>query len=187
MTLITRISRLFRADVHYLLDCIEDPEAMLKQAIREMENEVSRDEKTLMDLEVRTAQLQLERGDRSKTDVQLQQSIDASFAAKEEKLARAFVRRKLQGERRLKSIEEELVQISADETRIRERLSTRKEKLAEITSKAKLFEESRLDRNRRRDELLRFSPKVRADQLTEEEVELAFLQEKKRHEEAPAA
>ena len=38
MALITRISRLFQADFHAVLDRIEEPEQLLKQAIREMED-----------------------------------------------------------------------------------------------------------------------------------------------------
>ena len=42
MALISRVSRLFTADVHAVLDRIEEPEVLLKQAIREMEDEVRR-------------------------------------------------------------------------------------------------------------------------------------------------
>ena len=37
MAIVNRIRRLFRADVHAVLDIIEEPEAILKQAIREMQ------------------------------------------------------------------------------------------------------------------------------------------------------
>ncbi|MFV2090729.1 MAG: PspA/IM30 family protein, partial [Pseudomonadales bacterium] len=47
MVLITRISRLFTADVHAVLDRIEEPEVVLKQAIREMAEEVSHGEQQL--------------------------------------------------------------------------------------------------------------------------------------------
>ena len=40
MALINRISRLFKADFHAVLDQIEEPEALLKQAIRDMEDDV---------------------------------------------------------------------------------------------------------------------------------------------------
>ena len=36
MALINRISRLFQADFHAVLDQIEEPEQILKQAIRDM-------------------------------------------------------------------------------------------------------------------------------------------------------
>ena len=44
MVLISRISRLFRADLHAVLDRIEEPEALLRQAIREMEELLAQDE-----------------------------------------------------------------------------------------------------------------------------------------------
>ena len=44
MALITRVSRLFQADFHAVLDRIEDPEALLRQAVREMEEELAHDE-----------------------------------------------------------------------------------------------------------------------------------------------
>jgi hypothetical protein len=43
MALITRVSRLFRADVNAVLDRMEEPEILLRQAVREMEEEVDRE------------------------------------------------------------------------------------------------------------------------------------------------
>ena len=42
MALIRRVARLITADVHAVLDQIEEPEIVLKQAIREMEEELAR-------------------------------------------------------------------------------------------------------------------------------------------------
>ena len=44
MALITRISRLFKADFHAVLDQVEEPRMLLKQAIREMEDGLSETE-----------------------------------------------------------------------------------------------------------------------------------------------
>ncbi len=41
MALINRISRLFKADFHAVLDQIEEPEQILKQAIRDMEDDLA--------------------------------------------------------------------------------------------------------------------------------------------------
>ena len=41
MALITRVSRLFQADFHAVLDRIEEPEVLLRQAVREMEEELA--------------------------------------------------------------------------------------------------------------------------------------------------
>ena len=44
MALINRMSRLFTADVHAVLDRIEEPDVLLRQAIREMEEALERSE-----------------------------------------------------------------------------------------------------------------------------------------------
>ena len=41
MALINRVARLFKADFHAVLDQIEEPELLLKQAVREMEDELA--------------------------------------------------------------------------------------------------------------------------------------------------
>lgn len=179
MALFTRITRLFRADVHYLLDCIEDPEAMLKQALREMEDEIARDEKAMAENSSREAQLKRECEDCSLNIQQVLKNIDDSLAANEERLARAFVKRKLESERRLVEISNERTARAAEETRLQQRLSLRREKLSEISKKAKLFEEARRIEKRKRDNLLRFTNPAGA--VTEEEVELALLQARKKY------
>jgi phage shock protein A len=50
MALITRIARLFKADMHSLLDSIEEPQSVLKQAIREMSEAIEQGERQLEDL-----------------------------------------------------------------------------------------------------------------------------------------
>jgi phage shock protein A len=43
MRLIARVSRLFRADLHAVLDRVEEPDLVLRQAVREMEEDLTRD------------------------------------------------------------------------------------------------------------------------------------------------
>ena len=51
MALINRISRLFTADVHAVLDRIEEPDVLLKHAIREMDEELASSEQRVRQLE----------------------------------------------------------------------------------------------------------------------------------------
>jgi phage shock protein A len=46
MTILTRISRLLRADVHHLLDQLEEPDVLLRQAIREMQDNLDHSHRT---------------------------------------------------------------------------------------------------------------------------------------------
>ena len=55
MALITRLTRLFRADAHAVLDRMEEPDVVLAQAVREMEEDVGR---TSRQLKARDIELQ---------------------------------------------------------------------------------------------------------------------------------
>ena len=50
MTLLTRITRLFKADMHGILDGLEEPEEVIKQAIRDMEENIVTHEHRLEEL-----------------------------------------------------------------------------------------------------------------------------------------
>ncbi len=51
MALITRMTRLFTADLHAVLDRLEEPDVLLKQALREMEDDVALREQRVRYLE----------------------------------------------------------------------------------------------------------------------------------------
>ena len=51
MSIVTRVLRIFKADLHGILDAVEEPEAILRQALREMEEEIANTEAQLKRLE----------------------------------------------------------------------------------------------------------------------------------------
>src|SRR5690606_5288602 len=57
MALINRMARLLTADLHAVLDRIEEPEALLRQAIREMEDAVADGERRIKALEAERDEL----------------------------------------------------------------------------------------------------------------------------------
>jgi phage shock protein A len=99
MALITRFSRLFTADLHALLDRLEAPEVVLKQAIREMEEEVANRAARVkrLDLEHQHMAQQLQEIEQSLRTVAEQ--LDVCFASSDELLARGLLKRRLQLER----------------------------------------------------------------------------------------
>ena len=99
MALITRVSRLFQADFHAVLDRIEEPDVLLRQAVREMEEELARDEQ-------RSKLLQLEQRQLIGRETELRQSLhdseaelDTCFEAGNDDLARTCIRRRLEVQR----------------------------------------------------------------------------------------
>lgn len=99
MALVTRLSRLFRADLNAVLDRMEEPEMLLRQAVREMEEEVDREE-----LQARSIALELQQVARRRADLeqrlrQLDEELKLCFDAGNETLARVLLKRRLEAER----------------------------------------------------------------------------------------
>jgi phage shock protein A len=99
MALIDRMSRLFTADVHAVLDRIEEPDVLLKHAVREMEEALARNQQRARVLAHEDEAL----GERQrKTDAllaQLAAELDVCFASSNDTLARKVIKRRLETER----------------------------------------------------------------------------------------
>lgn len=99
MALITRISRLFKADFHAVLDQIEEPELMLRQAIREMEEDLDAREQRLRIATCEQQELRRRKDDLDHSLHELESQLDLCFESQKPGLARNLVRRKLEAQR----------------------------------------------------------------------------------------
>jgi len=99
MALITRVARLFRADFHAVLDRIEEPDVLLRQAIREMEEALGADEHRLRMLNQEQEQLLARSRELDQALHDIEEELDICFAAGKDELARPLVRRKLEAQR----------------------------------------------------------------------------------------
>jgi phage shock protein A len=174
MALITRIARLFKADMHALLDTIEEPQSVLKQAIREMAEAIERSEKQLEDLKRREEKLNSYRAEQEKLLTETDHQIDLCLRANNEKLGRSMVRRKLEIQKRIKLSERERTALESERGKLAQELAMQKAKLASIKEKMEIFvEESR----HKTAEATRCE---RDYSVSDDEVEVAFLAEKER-------
>jgi len=99
MALIRRVTRLFAADMHAVLDQIEEPEIVLRQAIREMEEELARQrqrERWLTE-EIEAASERIAGCDKESSEIDA--NLDLCFSNGNEALARKLTRRKLETHR----------------------------------------------------------------------------------------
>jgi len=171
MALITRVSRLFQADFHAVLDRIEEPEVLLRQAVREMEEELARDEQ-------RNRVLQHEQGQLIARETELEQSLhdieeelDVCFESGNDDLARAWIRRKLEAQRFCKGLARKRGALQETLEDLNTRLRENQARLESMRQKAELLAA----------ESVRVRP---ADNWTipeftvrDEDVEVAFLRE----------
>jgi phage shock protein A len=124
MTLITRIARLFRADLHAVLDRVEEPDVLLRQAIREMEEDLDGDERRRRTMQRETGRLAAREDELHRSLAELEDELNLCFAAGKTDLARALVRRKLEITRNAAALARKRETLEAGradlETRIRE-------------------------------------------------------------------
>jgi len=98
MALITRVSRLFQADLHAVLDRIEEPDVLLRQAVREMEEELAQDEQRLKLQQHEQGQLSARESELEHSLAEIEQEMDICFDSGKEDLARTMIRRKLEAQ-----------------------------------------------------------------------------------------
>ena len=116
MALINRISKMFTADFHAVLDRIEEPEVLLRQAIREMEDELEAGEARLHRASIEQDQVLAKQERLSETLAGFDDELDICFESGEESLARSLIKRKLETERLLKNTGARCEQLQASVT-----------------------------------------------------------------------
>lgn len=176
MPLINRITRLFRSDMHAVLDRIEEPDILLKQAVREMEEDITHDERRRKLLGHELANTRTQQSDLEKNLEQLEQELDICFGSGKEDLARVLTRRKLEAGRLLKAcgrkqqqMQEDLAELDTRVTENRARLETMRQKLDILTQRM----DSEQDR-------YKDFHSLHETAVTTEDVEVAFLREKQK-------
>ena len=172
MALITRVSRLFEADFHAVLDRIEEPEVLLRQAVREMEEELARDEQRSRILQHEQGQLVARETDLEQSLHEIEAQLDVCFESGNDDLARACIKRKLEAQRYCKGLarkrQAQQSTLEALDTRLRENRAS----LDSMRQKAELLAgESAHARPADNWTLPEIS-------VRDEDVEVAFLREK---------
>jgi len=171
MALITRLSRLFQADFHAVLDSIEEPDIQLKQAIREMEFDLQQDEQALALSQHECDQLVLLLNE-SKTKINaFDEELDLCFSAKKEDLARDLIRRKLETGTFFQDNEKRLNSLKTNIQKLQQRIKQHRQQLENMQQKQSLL----VDEN---------SPDAYTAQavntIRAEDIEIAYLREKQK-------
>jgi phage shock protein A len=172
MALITRVSRLFQADFHAVLDRIEEPEVLLRQAVREMEEELGRDEQRNKVLQHEQKQLITRETELKQSLHDIEEELDTCFESGNDDLARAWIKRKLEAQRFGKNISRKRGALKETLEDLNTRLRENHARLESMQQKAELLAEESA-RTRPADNWSIPDITVR-----DEDVEVAFLREK---------
>ncbi len=139
MAITHRLKRLFRADVHAVLDLLEEPQAVLKQAIREMQEQLDRKRGELARTRQAIDQLEAASG---RLDSELEAAradLDLSLREGTEELTRKLIARKLSLEKQKRRGAERRGELEKLRDEAGRRLSTQQAQLESVLEKARIF------------------------------------------------
>jgi len=147
MTLMNRFARLFKADVNAILDNLEEPELILKQALRDMQAGLASEQKNLNILTQNLQQCNTRLSSVDETHAKHIQEIRLCLDAKNESLAKTFISKKLHIEANLKFYQQKKLQLTesikiVDKTvaEMRQTIAEIKQKVAVISNRKSTFE-----------------------------------------------
>ena len=172
MALVTRLSRLFQADFHAVLDRIEEPDLQLRQAVREMQFALDQDQQRLKLLQHEATQLGKATTDAEANLKGFDEELDICLAAKKDDLARDLIRRKLAGEKQLQTLQQQSVSVESQHQNLTRQIDEQGQQLTSMKQKLELLvsdEDSFASGNLNH-----------ADAIRNEEIEIALLREKER-------
>lgn len=139
MALITRLSRWFRADLHAVLDRLEEPELVLREAVREMEAALTAQQQAQQALRGEIDQLaQRSRALRQSAD-SIKAQLDLCFQAGNEALARQLLRRQLEQRRLAELCEQRASTAQAQSAALDQQIQRMQAQLQEQRAKADAF------------------------------------------------
>ena len=172
MALITRVSRLFQADFHAVLDRIEEPGVLLRQAVREMEEDLARDEQHSKMLQHEQRQLITRETEINQSLHDIEEELDTCFEAGNDDLARAWIKRKLEAQRFSKNISRKRGALKETLDELNTRVRENQARLENMRQKAELLAEESV--------YARPADNWSIPDITvrDEDVEVAFLREK---------
>lgn len=176
MALINRLTRLVRADFHAVLDQIEEPEAVLAEAIREMSAHIEKGQGELSQL-VGVEQQMATRLQRLKQSIaDIAHELDVCFEHQRDTLSRTLLRRRLQAER-------SVAQIQSRREQIRSRIDDQRRSIEEqVATLESLRQKSALVSSCDTAKVTPASSYEEAHLLnvSDDDVEIAFLREQQR-------
>lgn len=172
MALMTRMARLLRADLNAVLDRIEEPAILLREALREMEHSVAADRRRHAWLGTQRDAMAARIGDLERSLEGVGAQLDACLDAGNDELARAMLQRQLGSQRELRSCARQRAQLAAQRDALALRLGDHEARLQAMREQSEA-----LDAQSTRHEY-EATPQHIEPAVSEQDVDVALLRAK---------
>lgn len=139
MTIMTRFVRLVKADVHGVMDQLEDKGLLLRQYLREMEASIGQKQAQLDALSERADRMKTRMAHHTTEMNKLDQDVDLALRKEKEDLARMLIRRFRDLEMAVSRLQEEIDATSKERTRLAQTVMDQKLQYETLQTRAEVW------------------------------------------------
>jgi phage shock protein A len=177
MSIMTRFVRLWKADIHGVMDQMEDKRLLLNQHLRDMETALERKDADLKALIRSRGNARAELEKIAKEAVKLNDDLNAAIQKDRDDIARFLIKKLRPVSRRQEELEAHIQGLDRDITRVQECLETQKMTCDSIRMKADAYFR-KSEQNSWQNDFPDIFPEAWRDEASEEEIELELLRRK---------
>ena len=177
MGIMTRFTRLCKADMHGVMDQLEDKGLMLKQCLREMEESLARKQAELNKVKAAFDQTRHDRQQFCREQEKLEGDLNTAIEKEKDDIARLLIKKLKTIEQHLDAINQHGKTIERRIASLNEQLKTQKHQYAELQLRSETyFQQS--EHKRWEDTVSKIIPLSSCNTLSDEEVELELIKRK---------
>jgi phage shock protein A len=176
MGIMTRVVKIFKADIHGVMDQLEDQGLLLKQHLRDMEEALSSGEARLQTKIAARKQAQLEHDNFRQQTEALEHDLEVAVKKNKDDIARMLIKKVKPLDDLRKDIAQHIRTLDEEIAALQDQLDQQHLKYAQIKHRALEYCHHSRSRARRKD--LSDVPVGTSSELSEEEIELELLKRK---------
>jgi phage shock protein A len=176
MGIMTRVVKIFRADIHGVMDQLEDQGLLLKQHLRDMEDALNAGEARLQKKIAARKQAQLEHDKFRQQTEALEHDLAVAVKKNKDDIARMLIKKVKPLDDLRKDIAQQIKTLDEEITALKDHLDQQHLKYAQIKHRA--VEYCHLSRSQARQKDLSDVPAGTGSELSEQEIELELLKRK---------
>ena len=180
MGIMSRMLRLCKADVHGVMDQLEDKGLLLKQALREMEASLKAKDNRLAQINGRCRQIERELSQRREEMKKLEKDLDLALSKEKDDIARMLIRKRRALQGSCDQLTGQRVDLTEEQGILSETLSRQRLKYDQLKIKASAFCQQAESQGFEEDAAPTDSTYM-WKAPTDEEIELELLQRKEAH------
>lgn len=177
MGIMTRFTRLCKADIHGVMDQIEDKGLMLKQCLREMAESLARKQAELDTVKATFDQTRHDREQFCKEQEKLEGDLSAAIEKEKDDIARLLIKKLKTLDLHLDAINQHGKTLERRIASLNEQINTQKHQHAELQLRSQTYFQ-RSEHKKWEDTVDRIIPLSTCNTLSDEEVELELIKRK---------